>query len=201
MKTLHISVADKIATYKRRDGDIVCGNSDYQICFTFDSEWDSYDTKTARIIVNGEYRDVPFNGNNCTLPIITNTTVVEVGVYAGDLNTTTRALIGCKPSILCGSSTPASDEEMDKEYASAAKEAAEEAVRAAGRAEDAAERAEEAAARAEEAGGGSNVTIDNTLTQAGQAADAKVVGDRLSEISTALGTYITDIDNLVGEGV
>lgn len=43
--------------------------------------------------------------------------------------------------------------------------------------------------------------VDNSLTKAGQAADAKVVGDRLNEISSALGAYITDIDTLVGEGV
>ena len=33
MKTLHISILDKVATYRQRDGEIVCGNSDYQIEF------------------------------------------------------------------------------------------------------------------------------------------------------------------------
>lgn len=177
MKTLHINVVDKIATYYKRDGDIVCGNSDYQLKFTFDSEWDAHNSKTARIIINGEYKDVPFLGNVCTLPIIKNATQIEVGVYAGELNTTTRAIIGCKPSILCGSSVPASDEEMDKEYASAAKEAAQTAIGAAetavgavgkaeiaaDRAEDALERAEEAAERAEAAGDEGNEAVIGVL--------------------------------------
>jgi hypothetical protein len=177
MKTLHINVVDKIATYYKRDGDIVCGNSDYQLEFTFDSEWDAHNSKTARIIINGEYKDVPFLGNVCTLPIIKNATQIEVGVYAGDLNTTTRAIIGCKPSILCGSSVPASNEEMDKEYTSAAKEAAQTAIGAAetavgavgkaeiaaDRAEDALERAEEAAERAEAAGDDGNEAVIGVL--------------------------------------
>lgn len=101
MKTLHISISDKIATYRQRDGEIVCGNSDYQIEFTFDAEWASYSTKTARFIVNGRYEDVEFTGTTCPVPIITNATEVMVGVYAGNLCTTTPATISCKLSILC----------------------------------------------------------------------------------------------------
>ena len=106
MKTLHITVNNKVATYLRRDGDIVCGNSDYQVQFTFDGEWDGYTQKTARFIWNGEYFDVDFTGNTCTVPIIMNAHLVTVGVYAGQLSTTTAAVIGCKPSIICGSDTP-----------------------------------------------------------------------------------------------
>lgn len=36
------------------------------------------------------------------------------------------------------------------------------------------------------------------LTESGVAADAKVVGDRLGELSDALGSYINDIDALIG---
>lgn len=189
MKTLHINVVDKIATYYKRDGDIVCGNSDYQLEFTFDSEWEAHNSKTARIIINGEYKDVPFLGNVCTLPIIKNATQIEVGVYAGDLNTTTRAIIGCKPSILCGSSVPASNEEMDKEYTSAAKEAAQTAIGAAetavgavgkaeiaaDRAEDALERAEEAAERAEAAGDDGNEAVIGVLESDAAVSSVKPV--------------------------
>lgn len=101
MKNLNISVVDKIAKYLQRDGAIVCGNSDYQITFTFDSEWDAYPTKTARFIWNGKYWDQPFSGNVCPVPKITNAVFVLVGVYAGDLSTTTPASIPCKRSILC----------------------------------------------------------------------------------------------------
>lgn len=33
---------------------------------------------------------------------------------------------------------------------------------------------------------GSNVEIDDTLTQSGLAADAKTVGDKITELSTAI---------------
>lgn len=101
MKNLNISVTNKIAKYLQRDGVIVCGNSDYQISFTFDSEWDKYEAKTARFIWNGKYWDQPFTGNVCPVPIIQNAVFVIVGVYAGDLRTTTPASIPCKRSILC----------------------------------------------------------------------------------------------------
>jgi len=101
VKDLHITVKNKIATFQSRDGDIVCGNNDYQVIFTFDAEWDDYSTKTARFIWNGQYTDVVFTGTTVTVPIIMNTTLCTVGVYAGDLRTTTPAFIGCRKSILC----------------------------------------------------------------------------------------------------
>lgn len=64
---------------------------------------------------------------------------------------------------------------------------------------EAAERAEAAAERAEAIGGGS-IQTDTTLTQEGKPADAKAVGDRIKSIENALGSYITDIDTLVGGG-
>ena len=103
MKTLHIIVANKIATYSHRGGDIVCGNSDYQIEFTFDEEWDAYPQKTARFIWNGKYVDVTFSGTVCPVPIVANTDRLEVGVYAKDLCTTTSAVITCRRSIRCNS--------------------------------------------------------------------------------------------------
>lgn len=106
MKTLHVTIQNKIATYQKRDGDIVCGNSDYQIEFIFDSEWDAEEKKTARFIWNGDYYDQEFTGNTCPVPVIKNASKVEVGVYAGDLETTTSAEIGCLASILCKGGAP-----------------------------------------------------------------------------------------------
>lgn len=107
MKTLHVSVANKIATYQKRDGEIVCGNSDYQIEFSFDSEWGAYTQKVARFKYATKHTDVPFTGNICPVPTMRNVTSLSVGVYAGELCTTTPATIGCIESILCGDSTPA----------------------------------------------------------------------------------------------
>lgn len=102
MKNLNITVANKIATYCQRDGIIVCGNSDYQITFTFDSEWDSYEEKTARFKWNGGFYDVTFTGDAVAVPTIENASQVEVGVYVENLSTTTSAVIPCQRSILCG---------------------------------------------------------------------------------------------------
>lgn len=158
---LHIDVVNNVATYRKRDGDIVCGNSDYQIQFAFDSEWDAHDTKTARFIWNGGYTDVEFTGDTCDVPVITNATQVTVGVYAGELATTTPAEIKCRLSILCFAAKPS--EENERNYASEAQKAAVTANdkaaiadEAADNAEAAADRAEAAAERAEAAGGGSN---------------------------------------------
>ena len=129
MKPLHIHVLNKIATYQKRDGDIVCGNNDYQIKFIFDAEWDEHSQKTARFVWGGQYFDVEFEGDTCDVPIIKNTKEVSVGVYAGQLSTTTAAIIGCKPSILCETDEP--NPGTGQNYTSEAKAAAEEAKAAA----------------------------------------------------------------------
>ena len=125
MIDLHIIIANKIATYQKRDGCIVCGNSDYQVKFTFDEEWDSYEKKIARFIWGGQFKDVEFTGDTCPVPILSGVTLCEVGVYAGELCTTTSAIIGCKPSILCPTATPSA--ENDKYWANEARKYAEEA--------------------------------------------------------------------------
>ena len=115
MKTLYISVLNKVAVSSARNK-IVCGNSDYQIQFIFDSEWDNQLVKTARFVYGGKYIDVVFEGNVCTVPRITNTTSVDVGVYAGNLSTTTPAAIPCERSILCESGLPEEPDEADEYY-------------------------------------------------------------------------------------
>lgn len=107
MKTLHIIVSDKVASYLQRDGYIVCGNSDYQVEFTFSSEWDAYTKKTARFIWRGKPVDVEFSGNVCPVPIVANTEELKVGVYVENLSTTTSAVIPCRLSVLCDSKTEA----------------------------------------------------------------------------------------------
>lgn len=107
MKTLHIIVSDKVASYLQRDGYIVCGNSDYQVEFSFSSEWDAYTKKTARFIWGGKPRDVEFSGNVCPVPIVANTEELKVGVYVENLSTTTSAVIPCRLSVLCDSKAEA----------------------------------------------------------------------------------------------
>ncbi len=105
-KILHVAVNEKIATFRQRDGAIVCGNKDYRVKFSFDSEWDGQAVKTARFIYNNTVVDKVFEGSTVDVPVIRNATLAAVGVFAGDLQTTTPALIPCKKSILCSDGLP-----------------------------------------------------------------------------------------------
>lgn len=46
---IKINVKNKVAA-RQDDVSIVCGNSDYVIQFTFDADWEPYETKTARFV-------------------------------------------------------------------------------------------------------------------------------------------------------
>lgn len=101
-----VSVRNKVARNETRL-QYVCGNSDYVIDFSFDEEWGGYATKTARFVSGGEFIDVVFSGNRCKMPVITDTYTVTVGVFAGNLKTSTPAVIMASKSILCGGGIPA----------------------------------------------------------------------------------------------
>lgn len=104
MPELNVIVKGKIAQGVKGQY-AVCENSDYVVKFDFDDEWSAEKYKTARFIWNDKYEDVVFEGNECNMPIISDTYNVKVGVFAGDLQTTTPAIIITKKSILCGSAT------------------------------------------------------------------------------------------------
>ena len=112
---IEIIVREKVARLANKHDFAVCGNSDYKIKFDFDSEWDAYEVKTARFKYNGTYADVVFNGCECPMPIITSAFRVEVGVYAGDLRTTSCAVLPLKKSILCGSETESKESQEIKD--------------------------------------------------------------------------------------
>ena len=106
MPVINISVENKIA---EADGTLyVCDNSDFVAKFAFDAEWEAYENKTARFVYNNSYVDVVFTGNECPVPIISGTYFFNIGVYAGNLHTTTPARVPCKKSILCGSESESS---------------------------------------------------------------------------------------------
>lgn len=180
MKTLHVNIANKKAVYCRRGGDIVCGNSNYQIKFTFDAEWDAFSTKTARFVSNGEFTDVDFTGDTVAVPIMHNTEVLKVGVYAGDLRTTSPALIPCLRSILCLTDSPSADN--DKHYANEAKEAAERAESAANNAV-----AEFAELSASQMLGG---IVQNTGESESQVMSQKATTGAIDELSTTQKKYV-----------
>lgn len=105
-KTIRISVRNKIATVTK-DALYVCGNTDYVVAFDFDAEWDDFDIKTARFIHDGEFTDVVFSGNQCEIPAIFDVFGLKIGVFSGDLSTTTPVYIRAVKSILCDDEPPA----------------------------------------------------------------------------------------------
>lgn len=178
MKILNVNITDKVAVYSQRGGAIVCDNKNhYQIKFTFDAEWSGHSTKTARFVYNGGYYDVSFTGDTVTVPELRNATSLSVGVYAGDLSTTTPAVIPCTLSILSLTDTPSED--SDRDFANEAKEAADRAEAAAATAaQDFAELA------AQQMLGGIVQTSGDSETQVmSQKATTDLAKDILSQIN------------------
>lgn len=96
---------------------IVRDNSDYVINFTFDVEWAEETAKTARFALQrGGYMDVPFTGSSVAVPVISTGRRVDVGVFAGNLRTTTSATLPLVPSIRSkgGAPVPPEDAVYDK---------------------------------------------------------------------------------------
>lgn len=77
---------------------IVCGNSDYTVRFDFDDEWSGTGVKTARFTrENGGYTDVQFEGSEVAVPAISNTRMLYIGCYAGNIMTSTAAPVRAVP--------------------------------------------------------------------------------------------------------
>ena len=77
----------------------ICGNGDYEVKFAFDSEWDAFPVKTARFQSEGWFTDVLFRGDGCPVPALDHIRQLEVGVYAGNIQTTTPARVYVQPGI------------------------------------------------------------------------------------------------------
>ena len=105
--SIQIQVRDKVAVNLTPEKVIVCGNSGYEVEFLFDDEWASEAVKTARFVYRkggqNYFDDVVFSGTTVKAPVLSNINYVLVGVYAGDIITTTPAAVECDKSILCGS--------------------------------------------------------------------------------------------------
>ena len=117
MPELIIKIKDKIA--KPLNNCVICDNSDYTVKFIFDEEWEKEPLRIARFIWNKQYVDVQFTGDTCEVPVVSKTNNLAIGVYAGDLRTTTPAILTCYTSILSEdviehSVTPSEYEEIMK---------------------------------------------------------------------------------------
>lgn len=105
-KVIEITIRNKVA--RIASSPIIVGkNKDYIVRFDFDEDWYKYDTKTARFSQDSEYQDIIFAGNECSMPALDGGKVVEVGVYAGDISTTTPAYLKVHKSIIDDDGVPA----------------------------------------------------------------------------------------------
>lgn len=109
-QVITLNVRDKIASCIT-EKPVVCGNSDYEIHFDFDEEWNGHEVKTAVFTVNGKSALKPFSGTVCKIPELNNTLILWVGVFAGTiddgtLSTSTPALIKCVPCATDGEHLP-----------------------------------------------------------------------------------------------
>ena len=107
MPDITIRVRDKIAQ-PVGDPTIVCGNDGYSVVLDLDEEWDDYEIKTMRVAwtdtFSGQPRhiDVPYILNFAELPAIADAYVVQIGVYAGNIKTSTPARVPCVRCITDG---------------------------------------------------------------------------------------------------
>lgn len=105
MNVIKVEIKNKKAV-RTNETAYVCDNSKYTVVFSFDEEWDEFEVKTARFVYGDKHQDVVFTGNECEMPIISNTKLISVGVFAGNLQTTTPAFIVAYKSILGDDSVP-----------------------------------------------------------------------------------------------
>lgn len=81
------------------DEPLVSYNKGYDANFIFDDEWDGL-IKTVRFINGDKHKEVILENDKCEFPIDIMGSVVEVGVFAGDLKSTTSTYVLFLPSIL-----------------------------------------------------------------------------------------------------
>lgn len=194
---ISVSIKDR---YALTEGSpvLVCGNSDYFIKFTFDEEWDAYEAKTARFIYTRagkvRYQDVVFTGDTVQVPVLSMVQAVQVGVFAGNLRTTTPARIPCRFSVRCGTGEPEepTPSQYDQimallEHNGEGKLDKNQGAENAGKALVIGEDGNVIPGKTQ-----SDVELDTTLTESGKAADAKAVGDALDKILPTMVVNITD---------
>ena len=98
MPEIHIGVQDHVAS--QSDHTVyVCGSGDYTAVFQFDGQWQENDLKTARFQTESLCQDVLFRGDRCPVPVIGSARKLEVGVFAGNLRTSTPARIALREGI------------------------------------------------------------------------------------------------------
>ena len=101
--TINVAVRGKHAECTER-ASIVRGNSNYIVHFDLDEEWKEHTYRTAVFSYRREGQDYVqktlFTGNECEIPTMYwDTSVLSIGLTAGDVITSTPAMICLEDSI------------------------------------------------------------------------------------------------------
>lgn len=96
---LHIKVVGKVAELTEQNFELVGGNSDYKVIFDFDSAWEGHGAKTALFVFGDKTIHKPFDGDVCEGVAVSNCTTCYIGVFSGDIITTTSATVCVRQSI------------------------------------------------------------------------------------------------------
>lgn len=101
MDTIDLRVYKRNLRFKKDSKkSVIAWNTDYIVNFEFDEEWE--DPKTIRIVNDKDdvICDKLFEGNTVELPKISNTSYIGIGIFCGDLKSTTPLMLSCDKSIL-----------------------------------------------------------------------------------------------------
>lgn len=97
---LYVKVENKQAKLIEQTFELVCDNSDYEVVFDFDREWETHTIKTAIFVFGKTTVKRIFDGNICKGVAVEDTNLLYIGVTSDNIRTTTSAEVKCvKQSI------------------------------------------------------------------------------------------------------
>lgn len=98
MKEIHISVREGIAAQTDHTA-YITGDGETWVVFDLGEEWEEKPLRTARFQTECSYVDAVFRGNKCRVPVFTYARKLEVGLFAGNVRTTTPARIFLREGV------------------------------------------------------------------------------------------------------
>lgn len=105
MREIFVTIRQRLASLAGGQA-YICGDGDSWVVFDLDDEWSSLPVRTARFQTESGYTDTVFRGNRCPIPVIGYARRLEVGLYAGNVRTTTPAPIPLVEGIRSAWGTP-----------------------------------------------------------------------------------------------
>lgn len=109
MNEIHVAVRNGTA-FQTDHRPYTAGDGETWVVFDLEEGWADYPAKVARFQTENGYQDVMFRGEKCHVPQFPYAQKLEVGLYAGNLRTTTPARLFVRPGIRSAWGPPADPE-------------------------------------------------------------------------------------------